>query len=190
MIKSYVGPMFSGKSDGIISLYNNIYRKDLVLCFKPQIDTRDGASIKSRNNDLTVPAIIINDLSEIPTYVIDKGIRTVIIDEAEFLTGDVQILVDLSVLYEIDFYIAGLNMTSEQQPFGIMPDILSVSDEIENVKGFCTDCNRPSVYTYYENNDKSNDVLVGDSGYTSLCPNCLKKRLEKKGYQPIWKKEK
>ena len=190
MIKSFVGPMFSGKSDRLITLYNNIYRKDLVVSFKPNIDSRDGAYIKTRNSELSIPAICIENLDEIPQYVVDKGIRTVLIDEAEFLNGDVQVLVDLSVIFDIDFYIAGLNMTSEQKPFGIMPDILAVSDEIENVAGFCCDCNRPSIYTYYENEDKDSDVLVGDSGYLSLCPSCLRKRKQQSEAKILWKKEK
>lgn len=66
-------------------------------------------------------------------------------------------------------------MTSEQKPFGLMRDILPVSNYIEVIKGFCVECNKESYYTYYEGT-KDNDVLVGDSGYISLCPACLKKK--------------
>ena len=66
-------------------------------------------------------------------------------------------------------------MTSEQKPFGIMPNILSVSDEIEICKGYCTECNRPASYTYFEG-DKNKDIVVGDSGYVTLCEDCLRKR--------------
>lgn len=134
MIKSYVGPMFSGKSDSLIKDYKSIWNKDLIIAFKPRKDTRDGAFIKSKNYNEKIPAVLIDNLSEIIDYVKDGHYRTVLIDEAELLEGDVTILADLSVIFEIDFKIAGLNMTSEQEPFGIMGDILAVSDEVEIIK--------------------------------------------------------
>ena len=133
MIRTYVGPMFSGKSDSLITIYNKIWNKKLVLAFKPKCDSRDGASIKSKNYDVEIPAIYIKDLKEIKKHIKDKNIHTIFIDEAQFLTGDVKELVYLSVVEEIDFYIAGLNMTSEQKPFGIMPDILAVSDTVHTI---------------------------------------------------------
>lgn len=178
MIKSFVGPMYSGKSDALISIYNKIWNKDLVCAFKPKKDERDGNQIKSKNYEITIPAIYIDDLSEIRQYIIDRNIHTIFIDEAQMLTGDVQELVDMSVLLEIDFYIAGLNMTGEQKPFGIMGDILAVSDSIENITGFCQDCNKPSIYSFYIKDDKLEDILIGDDFYVSLCSNCLRKRKE------------
>ena len=178
MIRTYVGPMFSGKSDSLITIYNKIWNKKLVLAFKPKCDSRDGASIKSKNYDVEIPAIYIKDLKEIKKHIKNKNIHTIFIDEAQFLQGDVKELVYLSVVEEIDFYIAGLNMTSEQKPFGIMPDILAVSDTVHTITGFCQECNKPSTFTYYEAKKKS-DVLVGDEGYVSLCQRCLKKHMLK-----------
>ncbi len=176
MIKSYVGPMFSGKSDSLIKDYKSIWNKDLIIAFKPRKDTRDGAFIKSKNYNEKIPAVLIDNLSEIIDYVKDGHYRTVLIDEAELLEGDVTILADLSVIFEIDFKIAGLNMTSEQEPFGIMGDILAVSDEVEIIKGSCQDCARPSIYSFYMGDDKEGQVKVGDTNYVSLCPRCLKMR--------------
>ena len=176
MIKTFVGPMFSGKSDALISVYQKIWNKDLVMAFKPRKDTRDKEFIKSKNYEVQIPAVFIDDVGEIKDCIHGRNIHTIFIDEAEFLTGDVAELVALSVYYDIDFYIAGLNMTSEQKPFGLIGDILAVSDEVENITGFCQDCNKPSRYTFYEP-EKSDDVLVGDEGYVSLCPACLRKRV-------------
>lgn len=180
MIRTFVGPMYSGKSDALISTYLRIWNKNLVMAFKPEADTRDGAMIKSKNYDTAIKAIAIKDIGEIKKHVIPNNIKTVFIDEAQLLEGDVKELVDLSVLFDIDFYIAGLNMTSEQKPFGIINDILAVSDEVSVINGFCQDCNKPSRYSYYYLDDKKGDVLVGDTGYVSLCPVCLKRRLLEK----------
>ena len=100
MIRTYVGPMFSGKSDSLITIYNKIWNKKLVLAFKPKCDSRDGASIKSKNYDVEIPAIYIKDLKEIKKHIKNKNIHTIFIDEAKFLTGDGIELVQLSVVEE------------------------------------------------------------------------------------------
>ena len=82
MINTYVGPMFSGKSEQLITIYNNILNKDIVMAFKPKNDSRDENYIKSKNSEVKIPAIYIEDLSEIRDYVIGKNIHTVFIDEA------------------------------------------------------------------------------------------------------------
>lgn len=180
MIRSYTGPMFCDKSACLIEIYKRIWNKNVCAVFKPKIDTRDGEKLKSKKYpDVEIPAIFVDSIEEIQKTILEGGYKTVLIDEAEFLTGDASVLVDLSVMLGVDFYIAGLNMTSEQVPFGIMPNILSVSDEINIIHGFCEDCNKPSVYSYSLNEEKKDAILVGDN-YISLCPECLKKRLLKK----------
>ena len=182
MINTYVGPMFSGKSDSLINIYSKIWNKDIVMAFKPKNDDRDEDEVKSKNSDLTIPAIYIEYLEEIYDHLEAKqkegiNIRTIFIDEAQFLKGSTDVLIDLTVNYGIDFYVAGLNMTSEQKPFGLMPNIMAVSDNVEVIRGFCVECNKPSVYTYYAG-EKVDDVQVGDAGYTSLCPDCLGKKIK------------
>ena len=180
MIHTFTGPMHSGKSLELINLYKRIYRKDLVQAFKPRKDKRDLDQIKSHETDYSISAIYIDDLSEIKEYIKEKNIHTVFIDEANMLTGDTSELVDLSVLCDIDFYIAGLNLTGEQKTFGIMGDILAVSDTITTIPGFCDQCNKPAAYSYYLGDDSLDDIVPGDEMYLTLCTKCLRKKLLQK----------
>lgn len=173
MIKTFAGPMFSGKTTALLSTYFNMWNKKNIMCFKPKMNTRDEG-IKSKNIKENVEAIEIDDLSEILDY-LKKNTRTIFIDEANFLKGDVSVLTHISIDLNIDVYVCGLNMTSEQKPFGIMPQILAVSDYIDLKKGYCTDCNREASYTFFEGN-KNGDIVVGDNGYVVLCESCLRKR--------------
>lgn len=176
MITTYTGPMFSGKSTGLLNAYENIWNKKNIIAFKPKIDNRDYGVIKCRNMSIEIPAICINDLSEIKNYVTGTT-RTIFIDEAQFLTGNVEEIINLSVYQDIDFYISGLNMTSEQRPFGIMPNILAISQEIYIYEAVCFDCNKKAQYSYYEYK-KEEDNVVGNDGYVPLCGKCLIKRKE------------
>ena len=77
-----------------------MWNKKNILCFKPKINTRDDG-IKSKNIKENVEAIEIKNLSEIKSY-LKKNTRTIFIDEANFLKGDVSELVNISVDMDID----------------------------------------------------------------------------------------
>ena len=183
MINVYTGPMFSGKSNELLNAYDNIWNKSNVIAFKPKLDNRDYGVIKSRKSAICVDAICINDLEEINQYVTDDT-KTIFIDEVQFLTGDVSNIINLSIDRDIDFYISGLNMTSEQKPFGIMPNLLAIADNITIVKAVCFDCNKEASFSYYKYN-KTSDNLVGSSDYIPLCRKCLVKRRKGDGKNVI-----
>lgn len=176
MIKVFTGPMYAAKSLGLIQAAKVRKRPDVdnVICFKPSKDTRDMSKIKSRVVEETLDAYVIKDLSEIKNYINDD-IDTIIIDEVQFLSGDVQELLWLTIYKNIDIYIAGLDMTSELTPFNIMPNILAIATEVIKLKARCQDCGNEAEYTYCLVN-KTEDILVGNSEYIPLCKNCLGKR--------------
>jgi thymidine kinase len=89
----------------------------------------------------------------------------------------------------MDIYLAGLDMTSEQEPFLIMPQILAISDERVAVKASCYDCGREASYTYYDGK-KDEAIKVGDEGYFPLCARCLLKRRGMEGMKKVLRLEK
>ena len=174
MIKAFTGPMHSGKTKAMIDVYNGIYNKEHVMCFKPLKDDRELGLITSKDYDIQIEAICIEKFEDILNYVNDK-ISTIFIDEVQMLEGNVNVLSYLSIVKDMDVYVAGLNMTSEQDPFLVMPFILAISDEVEIIKASCFDCGRGATYTYYDG-IKTDAILVGDSNYIPLCPRCIMKR--------------
>ena len=105
----------------------------------------------------------------------NENIRTIFIDEAQMIKGNVSVLSYLSIAKDMDIYVSGLNMTSEQDPFLTMPQILAISDDIKVIKASCFDCGRDASYTYFEG-EKTEAIVVGDEGYIPLCSRCLEKR--------------
>ncbi len=175
MITTFTGPMHSSKTASLIVAYNKIWNKEHVKVFKARQDTRDPGVLKSKDFEETVPAIEIDKLEEILDH-IDEATRVIFVDEIQWLEGNIDVLNYLSIVRDMDIYAAGLNQTSEQKPFGVMPYILAISDSVVNIKASCYDCGRDAALTYYEGKDKTGDTLVGDAGYLPLCPACLKRR--------------
>ena len=143
MIKVYTGPMYAAKSLGLIQAAKVRQKQGInnVVCFKPSKDTRDMSKIRSRVIEETLDAYVIQDLSQIKDF-IDEDTDTIIIDEVQFLSGDVQELLWLTIYHNIDIYIAGLDLTSELTPFNIMPNILAIATEVYKLKARCQDCGK------------------------------------------------
>ena len=171
MIKVITGAMFSGKSYELIELLGQLDINTIKI-FKPNIDTRDEGIVKSRNSNKVYAALLIDDLKEIPQH-IDNNTKTIVIDEAQFLTGDISIIVDLH-LKGYDFIISGLNLTSERKPFGLMRDIMCIATDIEILKAKCAICGLIKAEYTYSVKDKKEDILVGEY-YIPICRECLEK---------------
>lgn len=179
--------MHSGKTKAMIDVYNGIYNKEHVACFKPSKDSRELGLITSKDYDQQIPAILIDRFEDILMHVDDK-ISTIFIDEVQMIEGNVSVLSYLSIVKDMDIYVAGLNMTSEQDPFLVMPYILAISDEVEIIKASCFDCGRGATYTYYDG-VKTDAILVGDANYIPLCPRCIMKRRGESEMQYLLKKK-
>lgn len=187
MIKTFTGPMYSNKTKAMIDAYNRIYNKEHIICFKPSLDDRELGLITSKFYDQQIPVVLIDEFEDILKH-IDEKINNIFIDEVQMLKGNVNILLYLSIVKDIDIYISGLNMTSEQEPFLVMPSILAISDEVINVKSSCYDCGRSAAYTYYDG-IKKDAILVGDNNYVPLCSRCIMKRRGEEGMKYLLNKK-
>lgn len=169
MIKTIVGPMHSGKTSELMLEYNKIFNKKHVLCFKPFCDVRDEGYIRSNDFDIVIPCIQIVKFSDILKYITDE-VKTIFVDEAQFVKGSIKPLLELSMEMDKDIYLVGLNMTAELKPFLVMPKLMAISDEVKIIKASCYDCGREANYTYYEGDKKT--IMIGNENYYPLCGKC------------------
>ncbi len=175
----YTGPMFSEKSAELITAYGRaqIARRS-VIAFKPQMDTRFGESvIKSRKNG-EISAINIKCIEELSEYDAD----VYVIDEFQFLTGDVMIIDDMANRGK-KFFIAGLDKTAEGKPFGQMPELLAIADEVKKLTAVCVDCDKDdddgAVNSFFLGK-KDSDIVIGNNEYIPLCRKHWLLRMESK----------
>lgn len=171
----HTGPMFSGKTLALLSAYERatIAHKRLAA-FKPLIDDRFGDNLIKSRRFGEAEAINIRDISEIQKY----DVEVYIIDEFQFLEGDVNIIRDMADNGK-RFHIAGLDMTAEGKPFGLMPQVLSLADRVEKCTAVCADCGEDAIYSFFLGK-KNADVVVGNNEYIPLCRSCWKKRMKMK----------
>lgn len=162
------GPMFSGKTEEIIRRIRRLeYAKKNVLAFKPVIDNRYSSDEIVSHNKTKAKSINISCAREILDFVKDDT-HSVVIDEAQFLDDEIVLVAQYLADRGIRVIIGGLDTDFRGEPFGPMPEILSIAEFVTKLTAICVKSGQPATRTQRLINGKPasyNDpiVLVGAS---------------------------
>jgi thymidine kinase len=147
VIEVICGPMFSGKTEELIRRLTRakIAKKD-VRAFKPLIDTRGDKTEISSLAGSSFPCIATDDLWN--TATLTPWPEVIGIDEVQFF--DRQIIEDIRLLayhWRKHIIVSGLDMTYRCEPFGVVPDLLAIADNITKLSAVCHECGKDAIYT-------------------------------------------
>lgn len=141
--------MCAGKTDTLIELAKREgYKKRSVLAFKPSIDNRWDSEnlLVSRNKEngklKSYPAHSIESsiqiLEIVQKYLEENGkLDNVLIDEIQFFDENIINVVQILLELDIKVTFGGLALDFRGEPFGQMPTLLSLCDEIEKPSAVC-----------------------------------------------------
>jgi thymidine kinase len=180
-IEVIVGPMFSGKSEELIRrLKRARIARQRVACFKPDIDLRYHRTAIASHSSLTHDAVTIANVADLrrALYRQMPEIEVVGIDEAQFLDDSVVQLAGELVHLGKRVLVAGLDTTFTGEPFGPIPALMAISDEVTKLSAVCMVCGAPAIHT--QRLGKSRElVVVGAAGvYEARCRNCFRPYLD------------
>lgn len=174
-IEVICGSMFSGKTEELLRrLKRAKIAKQKVEIFKPSIDTRYSIVDVVSHDKNSIASTAVEHSSNI--LLLSSDIEVVGIDEAQFfdsgLTAVCQQLADQGVRV----IIAGLDMDFQRNPFGPMPGLCSIADEVTKVHAICVECGKLANYSHrLVANDKQ--VMLGElEEYQPLCRTCYMKK--------------
>ncbi len=203
MLTVITGPMFASKTSTLFDILDEYhYTHRGIVCFKPQNDTRytggdfihthSGRKRSAYAFPKDKPSMILGLARQLANL---KGTSEYIspdvfgIDEAQFFDADGLIEVVETMLYRAkecgfptqpDVVISGLSQDSSGKPFGAMPHLLAIADEIIHRKAVCvkTGLRRTATRTYRK--DKSNGAQIVVGGADIYEPRSFKSWLEAK----------
>lgn len=173
-IEVVCGSMFSGKTEELIRRMKRAkFAKQKVEIFKPSLDTRYSDVDVVSHDQHSIPSTPIDSSSTIA--LLSSDIDVVGIDEAQFLDdGVVDVCNDLANR-GVRVIVAGLDMDFQGKPFGPMPALCAIADEVTKVHAICVKCGN---LAYVSHRLVSNDsqVLIGEQAeYEPLCRECYRK---------------
>jgi thymidine kinase len=171
-IEVIAGPMFSGKSEELIRLLKRaMIARQRVQVFKPKLDNRYSEGDVVSHSQMRVPCELVERAAEIRSR-LDPRTEVVGIDEAQFFDEELPKVCGHLANLGKRVIAAGLDMDYRGVPFGPMPVLLAVAEEVHKIHAICTSCGAPAAYTQrlVESDEL---VVVGATGaYEARCRRC------------------
>ncbi len=171
-IEVICGSMFSGKTEELIRRLNRAkIAKQRVEIFKPQIDNRYSDTEVVSHDKNSIPSTPVGSAQNILLMVSDVDV--VGIDEAQFFDSSlVEVCTELARQgYRV--IVAGLDIDFQGVPFGPMPNLMAVADDVTKEHAICVRCGEPA-YVSHRLTSNEKQVLVGASDiYEPICRYCF-----------------
>jgi thymidine kinase len=178
-IEVICGSMFSGKTEELIRrLRRAKFARQKVEIFKPAIDVRyseEDVVSHDQNHILSTP---IDSSASI--LLLSSDIDVVGIDEAQFLDPGLPDVCNELANRGVRVIIAGLDMDFRGVPFGPMPALCAIADDVTKVHAICVKCGN-LAYVSHRTIADDRRVLLGETQeYEPLCRECYQKALQEK----------
>lgn len=181
-IEVVCGSMFSGKTEELIRrLKRAKFAKQRVEIFKPSIDVRYSEQDVVSHDQNAIPSTPIDSSAAILLLAGDNDV--IGIDEAQFLDQGLVDVCNQLAYRGVRVIIAGLDMDFRGVPFGPIPALCAIADEVTKVHAICVKCGSLAYVSHrLVANDKR--VLLGETQeYEPLCRECYRKALEESAAQ-------
>ena len=171
-IEVVCGSMFSGKTEELIRrLRRAQFANQKIAIFKPTVD--------NRYSDVEVVSHDFHKLTSTPIkdpadmLKVGPEVKVVGVDEAQFFGDSLVEVCQTLANRGVRVIVAGLDMDYLGQPFGPMPRLMAVAEDVQKVHAICVKCG--ALATFSHRLSKSQDlVLLGEKDvYEPLCRDCF-----------------
>ena len=176
-IEVICGSMFSGKTEELIRrMKRAIFARQKVEIFKPALDTRYSEENIVSHEGNSIPSTPIDSSASI--LLMSQGYDVIGIEEAQFFDPHIVDVCNQLANQGIRVIVAGLDLDFKGEPFGPMPNLLAIADEVSKVHAICVRCGALAYVSHrLVNVDKQ--VLLGEKlEYEPLCRECYAKAMQ------------
>tara|TARA_Y100000768_G_scaffold367904_1_gene331403 strand:+ start:191 stop:721 length:531 start_codon:yes stop_codon:yes gene_type:complete len=156
-IEIICGSMFSGKTEELIKRIKKSGKKFIV--FKPRTDTRNKTNKIVSHDNSEINAKTISKSDDILKY--SENYELIAIDEAQFFDNNIVDICTNLANSGTEIIIAGLDMDYSGKPFGPMPYLMAIADDVKKLHAKCSETGEPAVYSYRKTKNNST-IEVGD----------------------------
>lgn len=170
-IEVVCGSMFSGKTEELIRRMKRAqFAKQSVEIFKPGIDVRYSEQDVVSHDHNVIQSTPVDSSQNI--LLLADGIDVVGIDEAQFFDmGIVDVCTQLANR-GTRVIVAGLDMDFKGMPFGPMPALMAIAEDVYKTHAICVHCG-DLAYVSHRLVASEKRVLLGETeSYEPLCRAC------------------
>jgi len=184
-IEVICGSMFSGKTEELVRrIRRTQFGRQKVQVFKPSIDNRYSEDYVQSHNATRIFSHPVSSARDI-LQLIDDNTRVVGIDEAQFFDQSIIDVVQKLANRGMRVIIAGLDMDFMGRPFGPMPHLLAIAENVTKLSAVCVVCGAPAsrsqrLLTSNNTSTSNEQIVVGAAElYEARCRYCHEPNPEK-----------
>jgi thymidine kinase len=140
------GCMFCGKTDEMLRLLRRFsIAGRRVLLVKPRLDTRTDADRVFSRSGAQHEAVTVDDSSQIEAVAGEADI--VAIEEGQFFDERLPDVVERLASAGKQVIVTGLDRDFRGIPFGAMPRLMALADQVTKLTAICVICGEPATRT-------------------------------------------
>lgn len=173
-IEVICGSMFSGKTEELIRRMKRAkFARQKVDIFKPAIDVRYSVENVVSHNSQSINSTPVDSSASIMLLATNTDV--VGIDEAQFFDNGLVDVCNKLANEGVRVIVAGLDMDFKGNPFGPIPQLCAIADEVSKVHAICVKCGQLASFSH-RTVDVDKQVLLGETAeYEPLCRVCYNK---------------
>jgi thymidine kinase len=170
-IEVICGSMFSGKTEELIRRLKRAQIARMhVEIFKPKTDTRYHETAVVSHDLNSIQSTPVETSSAI--LLLGSNTEVVGIDEAQFFDEELPEVCNKLASRGIRVIVAGLDMDFQGEPFGPMPALMAIAEDVTKVHAICVQCGSPAIYSYRTVASHSKLLLGEKESYEPRCRLC------------------
>lgn len=147
-IELICGSMFSGKTEELLRRIrrSQIARKKIQV-FKPQVDHRYGLERVRSHNGVAHEEVVVAESADDLLSMVEFDTEVVAIDEVQFFDWRIAEVCEELADSGKRVIVAGLDQDFRGEPFGPMPLLMALSENVEKLTAICVVCGAPATRT-------------------------------------------
>lgn len=171
-IEVICGSMFSGKTEELIRRLRRAQLTKLAVeIFKPAMDTRYHHADVTSHDSNSIPSTPVDHSSMI--LQLGSTANVVGIDEAQFFDEELPNVCNKLANGGIRVIVAGLDMDFRGHPFGPIPALMAIAEQVTKLHALCVRCGAPANYSYRITTDDQKLLLGEKDSYEPRCRACF-----------------
>ena len=141
------GSMFSGKTEELIRrLRRATIAREKVQVFKPAIDIRYAVEKVTSHAGMNFDAVPVQNAADIMKHLLPDT-RVVGLDEAQFFGPEIVEVVQSLANRGLRVIVAGLDQDFRGEPFGMIPVLMALAENVDKLTAICMVCGQPATRT-------------------------------------------
>jgi thymidine kinase len=182
--------MFSGKTEELIRLVRRaMHARKKIQVFKSALDTRCDTTVIRTHDGTSFTATAVLDSRQVEAN-IEPDTQIVAIEEIQFLDDGVVGLCERLADRGVQVIGAGLDQDFRGQPFGFMPTLMALADNVMKLHAICKICGEEASRTQRLVDGRparwdEPTILIGaDETYEARCRHCHQVKAPRSGKPP------